>query len=59
MFKELPMHLWTPSASEVDLICDWLLKYNLTDVENKLACVILEGLNWGLSEHVCIKKTVP
>lgn len=45
------MHLWKPSASEVDLICDWLLNYNLTDVENKLACVILEGLNWGHNEH--------
>lgn len=50
------MHLWKPSALEVALIRDWLLNHNLTDVENKLACVILEGLNWGPSQHVCIKE---
>ncbi|XP_061469566.1 ectopic P granules protein 5 homolog isoform X3 [Rhineura floridana] len=51
LFKELPMHLWKPSASEVALIRDWLLNYGLTEVENKLACVILEGLNWGPCER--------
>uniref|UniRef100_A0A8D2L1T6 Ectopic P-granules autophagy protein 5 homolog n=1 Tax=Varanus komodoensis TaxID=61221 RepID=A0A8D2L1T6_VARKO len=51
LFKELPMSLWKPSASEVALIRDWLLNYNLTEVENKLACVILEGLNWGHCEN--------
>ncbi|XP_054842420.1 ectopic P granules protein 5 homolog [Eublepharis macularius] len=51
LFKELPMHLWKPSPSEVSLIRSWLLDYNLTAVENKLACVILEGLNWGPGEH--------
>ncbi|KAL8204232.1 UNVERIFIED_CONTAM: Ectopic P granules protein 5, partial [Gekko kuhli] len=54
LFKELPMHLWKPSASEVALIHSWLLDYNLTAVENKLACVILEGLNWGADEHGCL-----
>lgn len=24
-------------------------------MENKLACIILEGLNWGLGEQVCVK----
>uniref|UniRef100_A0A670YTE5 Ectopic P-granules 5 autophagy tethering factor n=1 Tax=Pseudonaja textilis TaxID=8673 RepID=A0A670YTE5_PSETE len=47
LFKELPMRLWKPSASEVALIRDWLLNYNLTEVENKLACIILEEMNWG------------
>ncbi|KAM7077500.1 LOW QUALITY PROTEIN: ectopic P granules protein 5 homolog [Ciconia maguari] len=51
LFKELPLHLWKPSSSEIALICDWLLNYSLTTVENKLACIILEGLNWGFSEH--------
>ncbi|XP_042305293.1 ectopic P granules protein 5 homolog isoform X2 [Sceloporus undulatus] len=51
LFKELPMHLWKPSAPEIALIRNWLLNYNLTEVENKLACIILEGLNWGPSEH--------
>ncbi|XP_030323198.1 ectopic P granules protein 5 homolog isoform X2 [Calypte anna] len=51
LFKELPMYLWKPSSSEIAVIRDWLLNYSLTTVENKLACVILEGLNWGVGEH--------
>ncbi|KAM9214220.1 ectopic P granules protein 5 homolog [Leptosomus discolor] len=51
LFKELPLYLWKPSASEISLIRDWLLNYSLTTVENKLACIILEGLNWGFGEH--------
>ncbi|XP_052057303.1 ectopic P granules protein 5 homolog [Apodemus sylvaticus] len=51
LFKELPLYLWRPSASEIAVIRDWLLNYNLTAVKNKLACVILEGLNWGFAEQ--------
>uniref|UniRef100_A0A8B9S4K1 Ectopic P-granules autophagy protein 5 homolog n=1 Tax=Apteryx owenii TaxID=8824 RepID=A0A8B9S4K1_APTOW len=51
LFKELPLHLWKPSSSEIALIRDWLLNNSLTTVENKLACVILEGLNWGFGER--------
>uniref|UniRef100_A0A8C3XNI7 Ectopic P-granules autophagy protein 5 homolog n=1 Tax=Chelydra serpentina TaxID=8475 RepID=A0A8C3XNI7_CHESE len=51
LFKELPLYLWKPSSSEIALIRDWLLNYNLNTVENKLACIILEGLNWGFGEH--------
>ncbi|XP_065123099.2 ectopic P granules protein 5 homolog isoform X1 [Paramisgurnus dabryanus] len=47
LFKELPLHMWTPAEAEVGLIRDWLLNFNLTAVENRLACIILEGLNWG------------
>lgn len=55
MFKELPLYLWRPSAPEIAVIRDWLLNYNLTMVKNKLACVILEGLNWGFGDQVCVK----
>uniref|UniRef100_K7FTW0 Ectopic P-granules 5 autophagy tethering factor n=1 Tax=Pelodiscus sinensis TaxID=13735 RepID=K7FTW0_PELSI len=51
LFKELPLYLWKPSSSEIALIRDWLLNYSLNTVENKLACIILEGLNWGFGEH--------
>uniref|UniRef100_A0A8D0ZHB5 Ectopic P granules protein 5 homolog n=1 Tax=Sus scrofa TaxID=9823 RepID=A0A8D0ZHB5_PIG len=54
LFKELPLHLWRPSASEIAVIRDWLLNYNLTTVKNKLACVILEGLNWGFGEQTTL-----
>uniref|UniRef100_A0A8D2D6R2 Ectopic P-granules 5 autophagy tethering factor n=1 Tax=Sciurus vulgaris TaxID=55149 RepID=A0A8D2D6R2_SCIVU len=51
LFKELPLYLWRPSASEIALVRDWLLNHSLTAVKNKLACVILEGLNWGFAEQ--------
>ncbi|XP_039614279.1 ectopic P granules protein 5 homolog [Polypterus senegalus] len=51
LFKDLPLYLWTPAASEIALIRQWLLDYNLSAVENKLACIILEGLNWGVNEQ--------
>ncbi|MBZ3881457.1 Ectopic P granules protein 5-like protein, partial [Sciurus carolinensis] len=51
LFKELPLYLWRPSASEIAVVRDWLLNHNLTAVKNKLACVILEGLNWGFAEQ--------
>ncbi|KAM4707195.1 ectopic P granules protein 5 homolog [Discoglossus pictus] len=50
LFKELPLHRWTPTPSEITVIRDWLLNHNLSEVENKLACIILEGLNWGFND---------
>uniref|UniRef100_A0A671MCH5 Ectopic P granules protein 5 homolog n=1 Tax=Sinocyclocheilus anshuiensis TaxID=1608454 RepID=A0A671MCH5_9TELE len=54
LFKELPVHLWTPAQAEVGLIRDWLLNFSLTAVENRLACIILEGLNWGFQPNGCL-----
>ncbi|XP_063051175.1 ectopic P granules protein 5 homolog isoform X2 [Engraulis encrasicolus] len=54
LFKELPLHLWRPMASEVGLIRGWLLDFPLVAVENKLACIILEGLNWGYHHSGCL-----
>ncbi|KAK2845489.1 hypothetical protein Q7C36_010343 [Tachysurus vachellii] len=54
LFKELPLHLWSPSEDEVGVIRGWLLDYNLSAVENKLACIILEGLNWGFQPTGCL-----
>ncbi|XP_059504787.1 ectopic P granules protein 5 homolog isoform X2 [Stegostoma tigrinum] len=51
LFKELPLHLWKITSTEVDIIHDWLLNYSLSTVQNKLACIILEGLNWGVDEQ--------
>lgn len=39
--------MWNPSSEEIQVIRSWLLDYGLTTVENKLSCIILEGLNWG------------
>ncbi|XP_073696062.1 ectopic P granules protein 5 homolog [Garra rufa] len=54
LFKELPLHLWMPAQVEVGLIRDWLLNFSLTAVENRLACIILEGLNWGFQSNGCL-----
>uniref|UniRef100_A0A673KZ38 Ectopic P granules protein 5 homolog n=1 Tax=Sinocyclocheilus rhinocerous TaxID=307959 RepID=A0A673KZ38_9TELE len=54
LFKELPVHLWTPAQAEVGLIRDWLLNFSLTAVENRLACIILEGLNWRFQPNGCL-----
>ncbi|XP_069482999.1 ectopic P granules protein 5 homolog [Ambystoma mexicanum] len=51
LFKELPLYHWIPSSSEIAVIRNWLLNHGLADVENKLACIILEGLNWGYSKQ--------
>ncbi|KAG7318270.1 hypothetical protein KOW79_018025 [Hemibagrus wyckioides] len=54
LFKELPLHLWSPCEDEVGVIRGWLLDYSLSAVENKLACIILEGLNWGFQPTGCL-----
>uniref|UniRef100_A0A665WYL0 Ectopic P-granules autophagy protein 5 homolog (C. elegans) n=1 Tax=Echeneis naucrates TaxID=173247 RepID=A0A665WYL0_ECHNA len=48
--KELPLSLWQPQQEEICVIGAWLLQHPLSAVENRLACVILEGLNWGYTE---------
>ncbi|XP_077571693.1 ectopic P granules protein 5 homolog [Stigmatopora nigra] len=48
--KELPLSLWRPQPEEICVIGAWLLQHPLSAVENRLACVILEGLNWGYSQ---------
>lgn len=34
------------------MIGAWLLQHPLSAVENRLACVILEGLNWGYTQVI-------
>lgn len=50
--KELPLSLWKPQREEISVIGAWLLQNPLSAVENRLACVILEGLNWGYTQVV-------
>lgn len=56
--KELPLSLWQPRSEEICVIGAWLLQHPLSAVENRLACVILEGLNWGYTQvmPVALKK---
>ncbi|XP_023676497.2 ectopic P granules protein 5 homolog [Paramormyrops kingsleyae] len=50
LFKELPLHLWKPATYDMRILHSWLLDYSLITVENKLACIILERLNWSFSQ---------
>uniref|UniRef100_A0AAQ4S5V1 Ectopic P-granules autophagy protein 5 homolog (C. elegans) n=1 Tax=Gasterosteus aculeatus aculeatus TaxID=481459 RepID=A0AAQ4S5V1_GASAC len=56
--KELPLCLWRPRTEEICVIGAWLLQHPLSAVENRLACVILEGLNWGYTEVVAVALLV-
>uniref|UniRef100_A0AAV2MR95 Ectopic P granules protein 5 homolog n=1 Tax=Knipowitschia caucasica TaxID=637954 RepID=A0AAV2MR95_KNICA len=51
VFKELPLSLWQPFPEEICVIGSWLLQHPLSTVENRLACVVLEGLNWGYTQE--------
>lgn len=59
--KELPLSFWQPRTEEICVIGAWLLQHPLSAVENRLACVILEGLNWGYTQvmPVALKKKNP
>lgn len=50
--KELPLSLWQLRSEEICVIGAWLLQHPLSAVENRLACVILEGLNWGYTQVI-------
>lgn len=50
LFKELPLSLWQPCPVEICVIGSWLLQHPLSAVENRLACIILEGLDWGYTQ---------
>lgn len=59
--KELPLSLWQPRSEEICVIGAWLLQHPLSAVENRLACVILEGLNWGCTQVIseAVKMSCP
>ncbi|XP_010772204.1 ectopic P granules protein 5 homolog [Notothenia coriiceps] len=48
--KELPLSLWRPRQEEICVIGAWLLQHPLSTVENRLACVVLEGLHWDYTQ---------
>lgn len=47
LFRELPLHLWRITESDLNVLSVWLLQRNFTSVENHLARLILSNLNWG------------
>ena len=47
VFKKLPLHMWTPSQDDMEIIRDWLISFPLSSSENLLAMLILSNMNWG------------
>ena len=52
LFKELPLYLWVPESCDLQMVRHWLVNEPLTSFENRLARVILSGLNWGTKSEV-------
>ncbi|XP_033099652.1 ectopic P granules protein 5 homolog isoform X3 [Anneissia japonica] len=51
LFRELPLHLWQPSSDDMELIRHWLVDFVPSSVENQLARLILNRLNWGFNDQ--------
>ena len=47
VFRKLPLHLWTPTTKDMEVIREWLIDFPLKSHENALAMLILENMNWG------------
>lgn len=47
VFRKLPLHLWTPTSKDMEVIREWLIDFPLKSHENALAMLILENMNWG------------
>jgi hypothetical protein len=58
MFKELPIHLWTPLDNDMSLLFNWLIFSSLDSYNHLIAQVLFSGLNWGIKEHPDNSKTL-
>ncbi|ELT99412.1 hypothetical protein CAPTEDRAFT_188527 [Capitella teleta] len=47
LFKELPVHLWTPREGDLAIIREWLLDQPQSSPHNQLGRLVLEKLNWS------------
>ncbi|XP_071943527.1 ectopic P granules protein 5 homolog isoform X2 [Antedon mediterranea] len=51
LFRELPLHLWQPTSDDMVLVRHWLVDFAPSSVENQLARLILNHLNWGYNDQ--------
>ncbi|KAF5285353.1 hypothetical protein FQA39_LY04452 [Lamprigera yunnana] len=47
LFEELPLSIWKPFETDMEIISNWLTKNSITSDESRLARMILARLNWG------------
>ncbi|KAF2894637.1 hypothetical protein ILUMI_11535 [Ignelater luminosus] len=51
LFEELPLSVWHPLDSEMEIISSWLTQNEITADESRLARMILSRLNWNLTPN--------
>ena len=54
LFQDLPLHLWQPSNIDFSVLKSWVLDKELYTVENQLARLIFEKLNWSYTPLVSV-----
>ena len=53
LFNALPLSQWVPmDATDWVTLRHWILEFASTSIENQLARLIIEHLNWGTAEQV-------
>jgi len=52
LFRGLPLHQWQPTDVDIEILRRWLISSELKSVENQLARMIIERMNWGLAASV-------
>ncbi|KAK9871044.1 hypothetical protein WA026_010002 [Henosepilachna vigintioctopunctata] len=50
LYEELPLSIWKLNANDFDILSRLLLTSSPTQIESKLARMILSRLNWGFNE---------
>jgi len=52
LFRGLPLHQWQPTDIDIEILRRWLISSELKSVENQLARMIIERMNWGIDASV-------
>ncbi|KAK5643248.1 hypothetical protein RI129_007093 [Pyrocoelia pectoralis] len=48
LYEDLPLSIWIPSTTDMEIIIAWLTQNVITSNESRLARMILSRLNWGM-----------
>ncbi|KAL3265466.1 hypothetical protein HHI36_009670, partial [Cryptolaemus montrouzieri] len=50
LYEELPLAIWNPNEKDIEILSRLLMTTSVTQVESKLARMILSRLSWGFKE---------
>lgn len=48
LFRGLPLHQWQPTDADIEILRRWLISSEMKSVENHLARLIVDHMNWGI-----------